>query len=84
MEFEVLLGRMSDNVLRYQVAKVAPDAVLLRIIPTDRFREEDRKFVRERFREEFGFVPEIKIVDDIAYAAGGKGRFITDETSETS
>ncbi|KKW41031.1 MAG: hypothetical protein A3G64_02040 [Candidatus Liptonbacteria bacterium RIFCSPLOWO2_12_FULL_60_15] len=84
VEFEVLLGRMSDNILRYQVAKVAPDAVLLRIIPVDRFREEDLAFVRERFREEFGFAPEIKIVDDIAYAAGGKGRFITDETSEKS
>ena len=80
MEFETFFSHFSYYILRFQIAKTLSDKIEIRIIPTVGFSRRSASNIISSFKEQFGFEPEIRIVQSIPLTKRGKTQLLVDES----
>lgn len=62
---------------RYQVIQIAEDTLLLRVVPAEKFSQENLREARNEFQECVGNLMKIicEVVDEISPLPGGKFRY---------
>jgi len=80
IEFEIFLSQFSHLILRFQIAKIGGEKLEIRIIPTRGFFSEKSDSILSAFKEQFGFEPEIKIVESIPLTERGKTVLLVNES----
>lgn len=83
-EFEGFFNSLNKGVIRFQIAKIDPNKIELRVIPQKEFLPDEIQSIKKLFQERFEIEPILKILDDIPYSANGKAQYIIDETGDKS
>jgi len=81
----IYILREIDNVERFQIHQQADRTVLVRIVPTPEFDDQDRSNIERAVRRQLGHRIEVQIrlVDRIEPTGSGKFRYVTSQAAES-
>lgn len=84
LEFDVALETFMNHVLQYQVAKVGPTQLEVRVVPGHDFSSETEHAIVRKLTELVGHTTTVELVrvDRISRALRGKSQIVVDETKE--
>ena len=81
----IYILREIDSVERFQIHQHADRTVVVRIVPTPEFDDQDRSNIERAVRRQLGHRIEVQIrlVDRIEPAGSGKFRYVTSQAAES-